>query len=378
MLEPKANYQVEGNQMCVDFLKACVQRAEMGQTNFCAIIMTEGPNASGGFYVNHIGVIGTEMVASFAAKKLNKDIDDGVFKRMPPQEREDAPPDAFGYNVAGSPTSFDFLTWLEYCDMVKRSLGCTAPLRIAFSFGSSPDYRTALVTPQRTHMFDNVVLPLVKLMGGTVDQSILSNCRWPQVFTHKPITDMFVNEKVPLPKLTPSPDAFAKIDAILRGRTPVVITLREAEHWEFRNSRVADWLRFAETIKEDLIIVRDTAVANEPLPDGYTFETCPEASLCVDVRSALYERARCNLFVGNGPATLAWISSKPWLMFAPLDPSGAYEPGRTDWWKISQGVAAGDQLPWAKPDQRIVWDLDTYDVLCREWEKFSPSLAEAA
>lgn len=377
MLEPKANYQVEGNQMVVDFLQACVDRAKMGQTNFAAIILTEGPNASGGFYTNHIGVIGTEMVASFAAKKLNKDIDDGVFKRMPPIEREDAPGDAFGFNVAANPTSFDFLTWVTYCKMIQAKKGVPGPMRVAFSFGSTPDYRTALVTKQRINMFDNVCIPLLKLMGGVQDQSVLANCQWPQVFVHKPIVDLF-KEGVALPKPQPSPEAFAKVDAVLKGREPVVITLREAEHWDFRNSKVADWLKFAATIQDDVIIVRDTATCDQPLPDGATFETFAEASRDVDVRAALYERSKVNLFVGNGPATLAWLGSKPWLMFAPLDPSGAYEPGRTDWWKMNQGVAAGDQFPFSRPDQRIVWKLDTYDVLCEEWEKFSPSLAKAA
>ena len=155
-------------------------------------------------------------------------------------------------------------------------------------------------------------------------------------------------------------------------RKPVTITLREAEHYTFRNSNIKAWLKFAGDLKdkgEDVIFIRDTAKGNETITG---FETHPPASFNISARAAIYERAKCNLFVSNGPCSLAWFLPSPYLTFIRFhDPN--YEVHSTDFWREQCGLEPGAQWPWAKPGQRLVYEADDYENLCAAWEEHDGS-----
>ena len=159
-------------------------------------------------------------------------------------------------------------------------------------------------------------------------------------------------------RLRASDNAHEHIATYLRYElAPVVITLREAGYWPHRNSNLPEWLRFAEHLKEEgekVIFVRDTAKAAKPLAE---FLTWPKAALNLDVRMALYERARFCFFVANGPAGLAMFSNVPHVQFQTQYP-GAQCP----------------QWPWAAEDQRLICALDSYENLSREWERIKGTL----
>ncbi len=155
---------------------------------------------------------------------------------------------------------------------------------------------------------------------------------------------------------------------------PLVITLREASHHSQRNSDLSAWLIFAfkrERAGEKVIFVRDTERATEPLGE---FTTYPIASLDVRVRCALYERARCNLFVANGPIALAYFGIRPFLIFKPIT-DDEYTPASEAWWRHNVGVAPGEQYPWSLPTQRIVWEDDTLKNIEKAWADLSPLVA---
>jgi hypothetical protein len=114
-----------------------------------------------------------------------------------------------------------------------------------------------------------------------------------------------------------------------------------------------------------VILVRDTACANEPF---YSWEICPLASTNLHMRMALYEQAKCNLFVANGPCTLAQFSDRPWLCFTPIEPDDSpYKANTAMFWRMYVGIDVGEQFPWSRPDQRIVWKKDTYENICTAW-----------
>jgi hypothetical protein len=148
----------------------------------------------------------------------------------------------------------------------------------------------------------------------------------------------------------------------------VTITLRESASDPERNSNIADWLRFADWLRmrgESVVIVRDTARAAEPLP---SFGTCPQASTDLHTRMALYAAAKCNLFVSNGPYTLALFMDAPWLTFFEPDPEGAGTMNTPSFW-AEHFVPVGEQFPWCRPDQRLTWKADRYENLVAEWDR---------
>lgn len=137
--------------------------------------------------------------------------------------------------------------------------------------------------------------------------------------------------------------------------------------------------RFAfklEAAGERVIFVRDTAKGNEPMTG---FEICPQAALDLHMRVALYERAKANLFVANGPSILAAFMEKPWLTFVQVEPDDSnYKANTPAFWRMHVGIDIGEQYPWSRPDQRIVWQPDTYENICAAWEKLQPAMLMAA
>jgi hypothetical protein len=80
-----------------------------------------------------------------------------------------------------------------------------------------------------------------------------------------------------------------------------------------------------------------------------------------------------NLFVSNGPATLAFFSEWSWMMFLKIEEDGhPYAPNTPKFWRAEFGMEVGTQFPWAQPDQRIVWKGDDYENLVEAWEEMYP------
>jgi hypothetical protein len=167
-------------------------------------------------------------------------------------------------------------------------------------------------------------------------------------------------------------------EGFIRGERPVTITLREADHWRHRNSHRPSWMAFARELEaagKSVIFVRDTARANEPIPG---FRTCPLASVHLEARVALYEASECNLFVSNGPSSLAWFGTRPFLLFVSLDEDGAFSAGTTRWWHEYCDMTPGDQFPWSAPDQRLIWDIDNYENIQKAWKELNDGVSIAA
>ena len=81
---------------------------------------------------------------------------------------------------------------------------------------------------------------------------------------------------------------------------------------------------------------------------------------------ALYAEAKMNFFVSNGPVSLCVFSDAPWMQFVTL---GSEEMSK--FWVEHAAVEKGEQYPWSKPNQRIIWQPDTYENLVAAWEQFS-------
>lgn len=381
MQHAEENFQVEGNQQCLEFIDKWRSLVVQGKINFIGIIACETATQ---FYCDHIGVIGTEFASNFAADYLKKQIQDNVFRRLPMPSSPTAPADQVVYNLASGPCSFDFLAWIQIQEMRRLKENLPGPLKVAFSMGSNQNFAQCMVTDQRRVMYEGVMRPLITMVGaeevmpGTPEDpektakfsAFLQNARWPETYTLNEAVALH-NIGAPMPKLTPSAEAVAEVERFLKGqKPPVVITLREATHWPHRNSNLNEWLKFADYLSgkgENVLFLRDTAKAREPLG---AYHTVPPCSIELNSRLALYQRAKANIFCANGPATLCHFTEAPWFMVAPLDPSLAYPPGRPEWWLPHHGIPAYGQFPWSGPNQRIVWELDTVDVLIDTWEKF--------
>lgn len=260
------------------------------------------------------------------------------------------------YDLTSDPICFDFVPWMVTAEMRRRQEGAPGPLKVAFVRHPGS---LAPVTDQKWQFFLNVIRPSMELFGA-VEDAAAANGRHEEYCGLREIALMHKGG-IEVPKIKVPEPAMQAIRNRLGNRNPVTLTLREGPSYQHRNSDVEEWDKLAQWFSregEDVIVVRDTARASEPFGP---FEICPEASQNLHMRAALYEQSKCNLFVTNGPWGLAYFGSKPWLTFATITDDQPEGFNRPEWWGRYMGLNEDKQLPWATPQQRIVYENDKFE-----------------
>lgn len=275
------------------------------------------------------------------------------------------------YNLGFNPASWDFTVWMVNVEMARIRHGYDN-FSVYFKPGPKDGFRDdTLERPleQRRMILENVIRPALSLLDAT-ESTVPCSLLYSHMF--KDIVRAHKNGE-PVPRFR-IPQAFKDEAALyLKGRKPLILTLREAGHYSGRNSNLEEWETFAHESGEDVIFVRDTAKADEPLPG---FETCPRASRDFLFRGALMEQARCNLLISAGPVGFCWFSTTPYLVFRPLTPHVPhYSPGKPEWWTNHIGIPPGTDCPFAAPHQHIVWEDDTAPVIHAAWGKLRQKAA---
>lgn len=177
-----------------------------------------------------------------------------------------------------------------------------------------------------------------------------------------------------IPGLEPPEHALAVVDGWLaarcEGRTVVTVTLRESCMQPERNSNLQEWACFVSTLdprKYAVVVLRDFEKLHEPLPDTFGGSaTYPEAVVSIELRAALYRRAYLNLCVNNGPGQVLLLDPMARYLYFKVVTEAAscttVEHHRRYHW-----LTPGDQMHFATPFQRLVWEDDHAEVLCREF-----------
>lgn len=331
---------------------ALVQQEPIG---YIAVVAAKEPAT---FYDGYAGTVELEKVAREGLKVVSEKIDKSILNRTMPDPDPNYDESYVSYNITESPLSYDFIPWLIDAEMTRIRANAPAPLKVGFWFGR--DNKTGMNGPDRQSMLDNVVRPMLDLIGAVEDPNGTKG-KFKHFFSLRDIVKAYKDgEQIPKFK--------SPLQEAIYEPGYVTITLREANHWPHRNSKIPEWIRFAEYLKkkgERVIFVRDTAKADEAIPG---FDICPRASRDLHSRMKLYEDARCNLFAANGPVMLCVFSDKPWLKFIEIDEQGAYNAAKSDFWEQCIGVKVGSQFPWSSDKQRITWKSDYYTNLVLEWE----------
>lgn len=376
---------VDGNSACRQLLQYWSGEVLKGKISHIAIIACWSPTTVA---TGTAGAGGLEFALNYGCDLLK----DTLMQRQrnmaaPAVTAEGA--DHVVYNLSRMPSSFDFLAWLIKQEMTRVKNGAPFPLKVKWYYGKDGSRISCLNTEQRAINFDGILRQCLTLIGAVESNLEISGHSEEDVGL-LPVVNAYKDGQK-LPELIVPTDLKNEIhEAILErvGQMPVTITLREVEDKiEFaphRNSNLTEWIKLAEWLEkrgERVVFVRDTRFAAEPITG---FETCPPASTGILARTALYQVAKANLFVSNGPAMIAVFGNKPWLIFNELQPGGNYWANTPDGWRNCAGIEfAGDQergqWPWSKPDQRIVWQRDNFETMRDAWLQYiEPSLKAAA
>jgi hypothetical protein len=278
----------------------------------------------------------------------------------PPALAEYLPADYLLYNCARGSMNYDFIVALIDAEMTRIRERMPAPLKVHFWFGR--DGKTGFQSKGRRQFLDNVMRPALALIGAVEDPAAAEG-RFKEFYLARDIVAAArQGEAVP---------RFRHPNKIIHYPNLVTITLRECDEWPHRNSNLPAWALFYEDLEKQgfsPLFIRDTARAFERLDGGLKSDPCPSIDLLE--RMALYESAAANLFVANGPCTLALFGSRPWLTFIETFPDGhRYECNTPKFWREGQGIEVGSQFPWCSPLQRIIWEKDDYDNIVKAWRE---------
>lgn len=378
MLEMKpAKIRADGNAEVVAMLKRWLERAEQGKIAFGVVVACENPIHA---VSEHAGALGLTFAANWGLDTAKLILAEKMHSRhMVPEPAAEVGSDRVCFDVSKGPACFDFIAWLIIAEMNRIRAGAPAPLKVGFRMIDSDEEREKHAK-LRHKFYENVIRPSLAFVGAVEDDEA---CTAPTLerYTIAPVVQYAkAGEQVPV--LKPSDESAKAIEAYLqevtKGQKPITITLREADYWEYRNSNLPEWLKVAEYLEkqgEKVIFVRDTAKWDEAIP-GY--EICPPASVDVDVRLALYEAAKCNLAVSNGPWMLMLHGTAPWLMFVETNAMSPFFPETDQFWVQWHGISPklNEQFPWSKPTQKIIWKRDNADTIIEAWERMKPLLAE--
>lgn len=350
-------HEIIGNQPVLDLLENCLALAREHNLQHAAVSMVAYPNKA---YFAASGETPLEVNQEESVGKLLERLRQSIENGKPPAVDESLDASYACYNCVNGSLGYDFISWLVDAEMVRISKGGPAPLKVGFFCGNYTlqDSNHA----KRAHWLEHIFRPALKLIAAVEDERAVYGFR-SGTLTRKPIVDKAkAGQEVP------------KLSGGLRFYYPekrdITITLREAPYWPHRNSNLAAWHRFALELQREghsVKFIRDTAKAHEPIAG---FETLPLASIDLIERMRVYETAKINLCVANGPVELMIFSDRPFLCFTPIeDDDSGYRPNTRKFWLEDQGVEIGEQNPWAGPAQRIVWQRDDYENIHKAWDE---------
>lgn len=160
---------------------------------------------------------------------------------------------------------------------------------------------------------------------------------------------------------------------------PVTLTLRKMSFESGRNSDLAAWSRILSRIIDHrimFVVVPDyyDAFSDEAIQaDNIVY--CPEATLTVPFRAAIYSASSFNIFGNNGPLSIGYLSqSINYLIFLGTTDLGSSAASEIE---TGEGLVFGGQFWGAAEFQRLVWETRDEDAIVAAISKMIDDLDRA-
>lgn len=315
----------------------------------------------------------------------------------------------FCYDLSAAAITYDFASYLAAAEVERRLRGF-AGIYVIFVMGphggvreEMPEYEAAISREARLWRVRQMLIPMLSFLP-TVRGHVVCSTRevaealistnaqaiYPsdyRVFLPRQPDKRVIHEHArrgvpiwPMFKATAQGRRLVA-DFLAReaeGRRPIVITLRNYAYTPERNSRNADWIAFADGLDRSryvAIFIHDSETVMQPPPGDFSRHVvCDAASVNLELRMALYEAAWLNMALLHGPTELCWYcESARYLYFIRVGTAAV----QTEAALIQNGHRVGSDLDFAKPFQHIVWEVDEYDVLCREFALMEKMIEES-
>lgn len=286
------------------------------------------------------------------------------------------------YDLKYGPISYDFCTWLVRAMYEQKERGCDklhvviVPYEeglggFARHWGEHDEYATywrlwhivvascPLARATVTVAFDRNFAHYVH--GEVISEYDANLLWWPEGKAHfmAPLVDAAKSGKE-IPKLRATNQARRYVAEWDHEDLPVVtLTIRNQSTDAVRNSNDKAWDRLVDWLLDIGYFVYELDDTHERLQTS----TGCHAVIDTDIRMALYESAYMNIIGANGPSVLMHLSDVPYINI------GIQEGWREHYRKYFH-MEFGEQFPWAKPNQRIIYKPDTFENMREACETY--------
>jgi len=171
--------------------------------------------------------------------------------------------------------------------------------------------------------------------------------------------------------------AEAWLDEVREGKPVVSLTLRSRMRDQVRNTRLPEWIQFAEYLDAQgfcPIFLPDTESLLRGERGVFRFASSESASLDMEYRLALYELAYCNFFYSNGPATLAMLDPKVNFVFhLPILNESLF--ASEDAYRDLGFTVGASSFPYVEGTHHLSWKSDDFENLVASFDHFQNALA---
>ncbi len=283
------------------------------------------------------------------------------------------------YDLERCPPSFDVVSFLLALEQERIRRGDRS-VEIEILPGPIGGFRADNLWPrsveERRRMRNQIVVPMCVMLPSCTRVSVYDERptrKWPS-FGYATYSMQFKNFVHAIGKgIRPLRPKFGHFP---HDPSLITLTLREAEHWRERNSKVEEWRKAAIALQSHgyrVRVLRDTRVADETMAEVVTV---PYASRDLEARANLYLAAACNVFVSNGPAWFAMALDAPVIIMRPVTEGTHRLAGAENMKK--NGIPIGGQVPGAPDHQRLVWEDDTAENIVAACHEFMAECRQRA
>lgn len=305
----------------------------------------------------------------------------------------------FCYDLSTSAITFDFASYLAAAEVERRLRGFQG-ISVIFVMGpisgvreETPEYEAVLDRNARLWRVRHMLLPMLAFLPTIRGFAVCSTRAQAEALISKDSRRIYPRDYrlflprqpdkrviheharagVPIWPMFRATEHSRKLirdflDRETKGRRPIVVTLRNYGYTPQRNSRNADWISFADGLDASryaVIFVHDSETVMQPPPGDFSRHiTCDAASVNLEIRMALYEAAWLHMALMAGPTELCWYNEQArYLFFIAVGSSAVQSEAAL----VLNGHRVGFDLDFAKPYQRIVWQVDDEAILRREF-----------
>jgi hypothetical protein len=333
--------------------------------------------------------------AMVAFKKINRRLKAILFK-----EKEGAADYVTAvYDLNVNPITYDFAYFLAAAELfaLKNKKSAFVVLFVSQRDDHivnevSRQYRSTVDEESMKWRFENIILPLMSIYPACIGHSILpKGSDTSEAIKGKFLYPEFYSERFHTAdyyfEVFASKNKFFGFSASIQGKRYieswkklnkitgkiVTITLRQYNWDPTRNSKVDEWVKFAQFIRGKgftPVFIPDTDVCfeHDPRLDGFIVFEAPCWNL--GIRTALYEEVDLNFFSPNGPAAIAILNRNAASITMKILVPGSMTASVEGVTKM--GISIGQKTFYFSEDhfQVLSWEDDTFENIREEFSRF--------